>query len=239
MVYLLALLGVGIGNWGFCLLNEVLDVETDRIIKPWKPIPSGQVEEEKVGWAAAVVLVFSLILIISVYVLTKNDVALAFGLASFLLGLIYNFAGKSIGIAGNIALGGSYGAVIAYFLMLGGALEWYWAFPLAFGLFTFAFNLVVMWQDIPGDIRAGLYTAAMELGKFTGGAAIMTAILSLILYLKAGLPIIPTIIFVFDDITVVIGGIATYINSPRLVEISCRRVGRILLLAGATALLIF
>jgi len=39
---LLIILAISLGNTGYTMMNEVVDVDVDAKNKPWKPLPSGQ-----------------------------------------------------------------------------------------------------------------------------------------------------------------------------------------------------
>jgi geranylgeranylglycerol-phosphate geranylgeranyltransferase len=91
------------------ILNDVFDIETDRINAPSRPLPSGLVKKHEA-------LVFSLAL-----ALTGCGLAAMTGYAAFvaaltmlLLGLSYNWKLKKYGLAGNLIVGFSVGMCFVF-----------------------------------------------------------------------------------------------------------------------------
>jgi len=153
---LLIVLAVFFGNMGYTMLNEVMDVETDAKNKPWKPLPSGQADLEKVLTASMFLIGFSLasLIVLSLFF----NWFYMIGVLGLLFSHIYDVLRKDL--LGNICMSGAYG--IAALMSL---YPKYLEFSLAFFLFTFAFNLAVQYQDLEAEKTVGVVTAPQQLGK--------------------------------------------------------------------------
>jgi len=153
---LLIILAVFFGNMGYTMLNEVMDAETDAKNKPWKPLPSGQADLEKVLTASMFLVGFSLasLIVLSLFF----NWFYMIGVLGLLFSHIYNVLRKDL--LGNICMSGAYG--IAALISL---YPEYLEFSLAFSLFTFAFNLAVQYQDLEAEKTVGVVTAPQQLGK--------------------------------------------------------------------------
>lgn len=79
------------------VINDIVDLEIDRINAPQRPIPSGRVSISSAKIYAAI-LAFAGIL--SAVPLSAYGVPLA--IATFLVSLVYNFRGKKVGLIGNV-----------------------------------------------------------------------------------------------------------------------------------------
>ncbi|MGC8936020.1 MAG: UbiA family prenyltransferase [Candidatus Methanomethylicaceae archaeon] len=79
------------------VINDIVDLEIDRINAPQRPIPSGMVSVSSAKIYAAI-LAFAGIL--SAVPLSAYGVPL--GIATFLVSLVYNFRGKKAGLIGNV-----------------------------------------------------------------------------------------------------------------------------------------
>ncbi len=233
----LVVLAVGLGNMGFCMLNEVVDVEADRQIKGYKPIPAGLVDGRRVLYVSATLIVASLALTVLVLGLTWDFVAFAVVLVAVAACYVYNVKGKMLGVLGNVSLFFAYVLPIVYILQLYGKLCEHVLFPLAFGLLVFAYNLVVQYQDVPGDLKAGLKTAAIELGGYTVVAVAVTSLSAVAAFVFSNLNVMGKFAFVTVAWLVFVGGLFTVFEAEsdvcrRGVEWCCRRFGRIGLLAA-------
>jgi len=164
---ILALLVCGIGNMAFNIQNEIQDRDIDKIKKPSKPIPSGQVDVKKAETLYLLLLLLSLILLSTYYYYSLNTLASFLAILCYPLSAFYNIYGKRTGVLGNIVMSSDYGLVIAFLLETKNKLSQYWMFPIGFALLTFAFNICTQYQDIPADKVVGSKTAAMQLGAFS------------------------------------------------------------------------
>jgi len=225
---LLIILAVFFGNMGYTMLNEVMDAETDAKNKPWKPIPSGQVDMEKVLVASVFLAGCSLasLIVLGLYFNWFYSVG-AWGL---LLSHVYNVLRKDV--LGNICMSGAYG--IAALISL---YPKYLEFSLAFALLTFAFNLAVQYQDLEAEKTSGVVTAPQQLGVagtvFLGA---LTSVISFMLFARLYEETLyfPLVFFKAASFITLISAGSICVTKPESTvhELLNRYLGRIFLLIG-------
>ena len=158
---------VFLGNLGWTMMNEFKDAKVDAVNKPWKPIPSRQVDKYNVLFLSCSFITFSLIL--SYNLMVYYGLIYGFGLLAHLGCFIYNCVKKDI--VGNAYMAFAYGAAA-----LISVYPHYLTFSLAFALLTLAFNLAVQYQDLGAEKAAGVTTAPQQLGK--AGTSLLGGVLS-------------------------------------------------------------
>jgi len=217
---LLLVSAIGFGNLALTTLNEIGDVEVDRINKPEKPLPSGEVSV-RVAWVS--VAVFALLSLFSLSYLMARDLFYSIGLVGLLTGLVYNTGRKDLW--GNLCLGATYG-VAALMAAYPNPLQM--VFSLPFALFTVGHNILVQWQDYEADRLSGLVTTPIQLGgrciPLSGALCSLSIIVTLWLFsltIKWFL-----ILFVLANVAVITSLLRP---SKRIIEWSQRRVGRLLI----------
>jgi len=225
---LLIILAISLGNAGYTMMNEVVDVDVDAKNKPWKPLPSGQADFEKV-------LAMSSILIASSFC-TVIILTICYGLF-YLIGIlglafshVYDVLRKDL--LGNVCMSGAYG--IAALISL---YPKYLLFPIAFCLLTFAFNLAVQYQDLEAERTAGVVTAPQQLGRI--GTCLLGVALSAwsgALFCQLGIETdyLPLIAFIISAILSMLSAFSILFVSPesKVQEILNRYLVRIFLLIG-------
>lgn len=227
---------IGFANTGWNLYNELVDVETDKKQKPYKPIPSGTVDVLKLWVLFTFLMLLSVLSLIGLYSYHQNY--LIIGILTIIVPYFYNdntIVGRGIG--GNIALGITYG-LAGYLAMY----PYHIIFPLGFMLFTISFNILVQAQDIEGDEEAGVVTVPQQIGiGWTGILSIVMAVLSLMIFYE-----LPGyfIVFGFASMMVVLTGLVylfvslgrgdmySMIRANTLTQWFLRRFARIFLLLG-------
>jgi len=211
---------IGFGNLALTTLNEIMDMETDRINKPWKPLPSGEVSV-KAAWIS--VMVFASISISSLFALMARDFFYSIGFIGLLAGLVYNMGRKDI--LGNLCLGATYGIAA----LMSSYPKWpQMIFSIPFAIFTVSYNLLVQLQDYYADKTSGVVTAPQQLGKrcipLSGALCSISIILTLWLFSVTMRWFL--IIFLLANLAV----IASLLRpSKRVIEWSQRRLGRLFL----------
>jgi len=153
---LLIILAISLGNAGYTTMNEVVDVDVDAKNKPWKPLPSGQADFEKVLVISSVLIATSFCTIIILTIC--YGLFYLIGLLGLAFSHVYNVLRKDL--LGNICMSGVYG--IAALMSL---YPKYPLFSVAFAMLTFAFNLAVQYQDLEAERTAGVVTAPQQLGR--------------------------------------------------------------------------
>lgn len=145
---------------GGYVLNDIYDIGTDGINKPWRPLPSGRVRRRSaVGltvscWGAGLGL--------SVF---AGPVAVDFAFGYMLLLWLYSFRLKSAGVAGPILVSAISSSGFVLGAALGGnATAGLLPFVIGF-VFHFAREVVKGAVDVKGDGGAGIRTLPVRMGK--------------------------------------------------------------------------
>jgi len=159
-------------------LNDLYDIETDRVNKGWRPLPSGRIGRRYAMSLAALLWVAGIVLSAS-----AGAAALGFAIAWTVLVWLYCSRLKSAGLAGHLIVS----AVASSGFMMGAAIGGRSAagllpFGLAF-LFHFAREVVKGTADIRGDVAAGIRTLPAGLGQ-RASAVLCTASLAAVMALS-------------------------------------------------------
>ncbi len=149
-------------------LNDVYDVRTDAVNKPFRPLPSGRLGKRDACGLAAACWAAGLGL-----ALFAGRVAVDFAFACMILLWLYSFRLKSAGAAGPLLVS----AVSSSGFVLGAALGGRAGAglpPFALGFaFHFAREIVKGAVDVKGDGRAGVRTLPVRMGE--RGSAMLSA----------------------------------------------------------------
>ncbi len=167
------------------VMNDVIDVESDKVNAPHRPIPSGEVTPNEA-------LIFSIVLLFSGIVLSYLISFLSFMIAILLavIGYLYNRHFKKSGLFGNILVSFSVGMTFVF----GGATV---GLPLNkivlfFGLISALIDLgeeiAADAMDIKGDLLIDSKSIAIKFGKKT--ALKISGVIFLIVVLLTFIPII-------------------------------------------------
>ena len=169
------------------VVNDVYDVEVDKVNQPSRPIPSGKITARGAIRLSVVLLLLGL----SFSSLTRNFWALVIAVTYAFLSWLYNVRAKKAGIYGNLIVASSlaipfiYGGVIA-----GGSA--FSTLLLIMGLTSFLAGVgrevVKAIADVPGDTRRGVRSLAI--GRGTGRAAKTGAALFILAILTSWVPIL-------------------------------------------------
>ncbi|MBG0788569.1 MAG: UbiA family prenyltransferase [Anaerolineaceae bacterium] len=144
------------------ILNDVFDVESDRINAPHRPIPSGMV-------SITDVVIFFVVVTLAGLVFAGMISLQAFLVAIFvwMIGFLYNWKFKKLGLPGNMMVSFSVGMT---FFFGGIAVNNPFSIPvLFFSLWSFFFNLgeeiSADAMDMEGDNEAGSKSLAIKFGR--------------------------------------------------------------------------
>lgn len=237
--FALITLTIGLGNMGFCILNEVVDADLDARIKPWKPIPSGRVDRGSAMKLSLSTLSLSFLLLLALCSLRGGGLWLIFALMCYAFGAAYNTMGKRLGVVGNVVLALCYASPLLFILEITGNLSTYAFFSLAFALLTFSHNLLVSWQDLPGEMD--MMTAAKQLGALVPPISLATTCASIVSFLLSNLSAVSVTLFVAAAVVVGTASVRVILASGRsstsTIEWLCRRLARVVLMMAFTALL--
>lgn len=148
------------------IINDIYDIEIDKINRPERPIPRGDItiKEAKIlyGVTLGIGLILSIIHSLIVDLLFINVIIAAF---FGFIGWLYAAYGKKSGFLGNIIVSVSFSIGLIYGAILNGLeIPWYIYF-----FFTTAFSLLMAreiikgCEDIEGDRKEGVKTLAIKL----------------------------------------------------------------------------
>jgi len=196
------------------VVNDVYDVEVDKVNEPDRPIPSGKITIEE-GYRFSYAL---LLAGLAFSVLSLNLVAVAIAALYALLSWLYNSRAKKAGLAGNLIVASSlaipfvYGGVVA-----GGGIFSSLLLMMAFTAFFAGVGreVVKAMADVEGDKKRGVRSIAMVRGM--GAAADVGAGLFLLAVVTSWLPLVlrlanaiylfgvavPDVIFVYLAVSIV------------------------------------
>lgn len=195
-------------------VNDVYDVEVDRVNRPERPIPSGKVDIGEANRISMLVLAGG----VAAAVATLIPLAVAIALAYAFLSWVYNSWAKKTGIAGNAIVASSlaipfiYGGAISGGSILGSLLLIMAATSFLSGVGR---EVVKGMADVEGDGRRGIDSIARKNGQkgaaFVGAgfflSAVVTSWLPIVLGLANGYYVygvlVPDVIFVYLAATVV------------------------------------
>lgn len=189
------------------IINDVYDIEIDKINRPERPIPRGSISLKQAKE------LFFLYLIIGIFLSLVNTLILSLPLINLALAFFFGFIawvyakwGKKSGFFGNIIVGVSFSIGLVY----GAYLNTPIIPPYIFYFFITAFSLLVAreiikgCEDIEGDKNHGVKTLAIKIGiKSSRNISVIFVLLAVMFFI---LPIFTTILnFFFFIIFMVIG----------------------------------
>ena len=189
------------------IINDVYDIEIDKINRPERPIPRGSISLKQAKE------LFFLYLIIGIIFSLVNTLILSLPLINLALAFFFGFMawvyakwGKKSGFFGNIIVGVSFSIGLVY----GAYLNTPIIPPYIFYFFITAFSLLVAreiikgCEDIEGDKNHGVKTLAIKIGiKSSRNISVIFVLLAVMFFI---LPIFTAILnFLFFIVFMVIG----------------------------------
>ena len=177
------------------VINDIYDLEIDKINRPERPIPRGSITLKQAKILFIIYLCFGLFLsILNIIIFSLN--ILIFVVVSFFgfIGWVYAKWGKKSGFLGNLAVGVSFSIGLVYGALLNSS----FIPPYILFFFITAFSLLVSreiikgCEDIEGDKSQGVKTLAIKIGiKNSRNVAVFFALLAIIFFV---LPILTNIL---------------------------------------------
>ncbi|ACF14975.1 UbiA prenyltransferase [Chloroherpeton thalassium ATCC 35110] len=157
-VYLAAISGTLIGGAGN-VINDIQDVEIDKINKPNRPLITGALSINAAKWFW---VWLNLVGFLLAWLISKEAVAIAG--ASILILFVYSLFFKRQVLIGNLVVCTIISLAFVYGAMAYGKLEGI-VFPIIFSfLFNFGREVLKDLEDVEGDKSAGARTLAIQLG---------------------------------------------------------------------------
>ena len=176
--------------WGFFLsspamiINDYFDIEVDRVNSPHRPLPSGLILPTT---AIAFAIVTTLIgLVASVFI---GKVAVLLFIIFWLIGFLYNWKLKVMGLLGNLLVSSS----VAITTITGGIVvgePWnktVWILSLMVFLFDLGEEIAADAMDIEGDKKRNVKSIAILIGK--KNALLISALLFVLVIIVSFLPV--------------------------------------------------
>ena len=225
-------------------VNDVYDLEVDRINRPDRPIPSGRITAGQASRLSLLTLALGL----ACSVLSFNPLAVIIALAYALISWFYNFRAKRTGLPGNLIVGSSlaipfiYGGAVSGG-SIGGSLLLMMAFTAFFS--GVGREVVKSMADVEGDAKRQVNSLARTRGLASasgfGALFFLLAVLTSWVPLFTGLAnqlytygvIIPDIIFAYLAVAIVARHDAKSAYRVKRIALGGMTVGLLVFIGGA------
>ncbi|WP_029461316.1 4-hydroxybenzoate octaprenyltransferase [Serpentinimonas barnesii] len=163
-----------------CCSNDVADREFDRHVKrtAQRPVTSGRVQARE-----ALLLGAALALLAFMLVLTTTAAAVAWSVPALLVALLYPYAKRVFAMPQAVlGVAFSFGIPMAYAAAQGAVPAFAWALLLANLFWVLAYDTEYAMVDRDDDLRIGMKTSAITLGRFDVAAVAGFYLLHLLLW---------------------------------------------------------
>jgi len=170
-----------------CCINDVADRDFDRHVKrtAQRPITSGQVSVKEALAVGAGLSLVSLAL-----VLTTNAVAVAWSVPALLVTILYPFTKRFFAMPQAVlGMAFNFGIVIAFAAVQGAVPAMAWLLWLGNLFWVLAYDTEYAMVDRDDDLKIGMRTSAITLGRFDVAAIVAFYLLFLVFWLVAIEPI--------------------------------------------------
>ena len=225
-------------------VNDVYDLEVDRVNRPERSIPSGRVSVEQASRLSLAVLVVGL----ACSVLSLNPLAVAIAAAYAFLSWLYNSRAKKTGLPGNLIVASSlaipfiYGGVVSGG-SIGGSLLLMMALTAFFS--GVGREVVKAMADVEGDAKRDINSLARSRGlafaSWVGAAFFLLAVVMSWVPLITGLAnevytfgvVIPDAIFLYLAVAIVTRNGPASAYTVKKVALAGMTVGLLVFVGGA------
>ncbi|WP_348704854.1 4-hydroxybenzoate octaprenyltransferase [Acidovorax soli] len=170
-----------------CCINDVADRDFDRHVKrtAQRPITSGQVSVKEALALGAVLALVSLGL-----VLTTNWAAVAWSVPALLVTILYPFTKRFFAMPQAVlGIAFNFGIVIAFAAVRGEVPDTAWLLWLGNLFWVLAYDTEYAMVDRDDDLKIGMRTSAITLGRFDVAAIVLFYLLFLGFWLVALAPL--------------------------------------------------
>ena len=170
-----------------CCINDVADRDFDRHVKrtAQRPITSGQVSVKEALALGAVLALVSLGL-----VLTTNWAAVAWSVPALLVTILYPFTKRFFAMPQAVlGIAFNFGIVIAFAAVRGEVPAMAWLLWLGNLFWVLAYDTEYAMVDRDDDLKIGMKTSAITLGRFDVAAIVVFYLLFLCFWLVALIPL--------------------------------------------------
>ena len=202
-------------------INDIIDIDIDRINRPNRPLPSQKITLKQ-AWILFVMLVTTS-LVLSLFL---NQFAFLIVLLSNVLLILYSLTIKKVTLFGNIVIS----FLTAYAFIFGGIVVENVKGALIPAVFAFLINLIREMikdmEDVKGDKLAGLNTFPIKFGSTASKYFVL--VVSMILFLFSFVPFLFHIyeIEFFVIIMIIVNPILFYIVKSLFEDSSKQNLGR-------------
>lgn len=169
------------------VVNDVYDLEVDRVNQPGRPIPSGSISVGGATRLSGLLLVMGM----GFAVLSLSPIAVAIAAAYAFLSWLYNWWAKKRGLAGNLIVASSLAIPFIYGGLISGG-QVFNSLLLAMALTSFfsgvGREVVKAIADVEGDAKRGIGSLARTRGARTAG--LVGALFFLLAVVTSWLPLL-------------------------------------------------
>ncbi|MHA1688656.1 MAG: geranylgeranylglycerol-phosphate geranylgeranyltransferase [Promethearchaeota archaeon] len=149
------------------IINDIYDVEIDKINRPNRPIPSGRItlKQAKLLWVITIAIGMGCAIINSM-ILNLGILNILFALFFAFIGWLYAAWGKKSGFPGNIIVSISFSIGLIYGALLNSSLvpDYIYFFFLTSFFLLLSREIIKGCEDIEGDKKEGVKTLAIWIG---------------------------------------------------------------------------
>jgi len=163
-----------------CCLNDVADRDFDKHVKrtAQRPVTAGKVSVREALWLGVVLALLAFVL-----VLTTNPVAVAWSFAALAVAMIYPYAKRFFAMPQAVlGVAFSFGIPMAFAAVRGEVPALAWGLLLGNLFWVLAYDTEYAMVDRDDDLRIGMKTSAITLGRFDVVAVTSFYVLQLLLW---------------------------------------------------------
>ncbi|MEF8848635.1 MAG: UbiA family prenyltransferase [Candidatus Thermoplasmatota archaeon] len=155
---------------GTMIHNDVTDLESDKVNRPYKPVPSGIIKEKTAYMTGIVLMFLSVIFSLLINYVDYGTINWNCGILTTILlviSLYYNYYGKYHGIFGHMAVAFGVGAIPYWGSISAFPNSPLLMLPLAIAIFfqETGREIMVCTGDYNGDVKAGFKTTPVRWGR--------------------------------------------------------------------------
>ena len=147
-----------------CCINDVADREFDKHVKRTaeRPITSGRMSVKEALWVGAVLALLAFAL-----ALTTNALTVALSLPALVVAIAYPYAKRLVSMPQAVlGVAFSMGIPMAFAAVLGELPAWLWLLVASNLLWVLAYDTEYAMVDRDDDLKIGIKTSAITLGRF-------------------------------------------------------------------------
>ena len=169
-----------------CCINDVADREFDKHVKRTaeRPITSGRMSVKEALWVGAVLALLAFAL-----ALTTNALTVALSLPALVVAIAYPYAKRLVSMPQAVlGVAFSMGIPMAFAAVLGELPAWLWLLVASNLLWVLAYDTEYAMVDRDDDLKIGMKTSAITLGRFDVAGVILFYAAHLLLWALAVWP---------------------------------------------------